>query len=154
MTKKSISWKTKGMNRDISVSAFNAEFAFENRNIRLSTNEGNTMMSWVNERGTKKMSLHIDTTPWSEEHIYVDNIAGTPIGTAVVDHKLIVFTAEDDGMGNIYLFEASTDSDYDYTGKLLAHDNYDFMLSIPWKHWYLMSQRTYKRYIGLTTTTS
>ena len=119
------------MNRDISVSAFNAEFAFENRNIRLSTNEGNTMMSWVNERGTKKMSLHIDTTPWSEEHIYVDNIAGTPIGTAVVDHKLVVFTAEDDGIGNIYLFEASTDNSYDYTGKLLAHDNYGFDVNHP-----------------------
>ena len=61
MAKKYINWKTKGMNRDMSVSAFNPEFAFENVNLRLATNEGNTMMSWVNERGTKKMTLHIAT---------------------------------------------------------------------------------------------
>lgn len=54
MAKKYINWKTKGMNRDMSVSAFNPEFAFENHNLRLATNEGNTMMSWVNERGTKR----------------------------------------------------------------------------------------------------
>lgn len=120
------------MNRDISVSAFNAEFAFENRNIRLATNEGNTMMSWVSERGTKKMSLKIDTTPWSSsEHIYVNEIAGTPIGTAVIDHKLVLFTAEGDGIGNIYVFETSTDSNYDYTGKLLTHDNYGFDVKHP-----------------------
>ena len=64
MAKKYINWKTKGMNRDMSVSAFNPEFAFENVNLRLATNEGNTMMSWVNERGTKKMTLNIATGQW------------------------------------------------------------------------------------------
>ena len=39
MAQKLIGWKTKGMNRDMSVSAFNPEFAFENINVRLSTNE-------------------------------------------------------------------------------------------------------------------
>ena len=52
MARKIAGWKTKGMNRDLSVSAFNPEFAFENRNLRLSANEGNTTLSWVNERGT------------------------------------------------------------------------------------------------------
>ena len=81
MEKKAIAWKTKGMNQDLSASAFNSEFSFENMNIRLSTNEGNTIMSWVNERGTEAVTLS-------------QSIAGIPIGTAVIDHKLVVFTTE------------------------------------------------------------
>ena len=61
--KKQMMFKTKGMNQDLSVSAFNPEFAFENMNLRLSTNEGNTTMSWVNERGTSLMSIIINTRP-------------------------------------------------------------------------------------------
>ena len=56
MGKKITGFKTKGMNRDLSVSAFNPEFSFENINLRLSTNEGNTMLSWVNERGPLQLS--------------------------------------------------------------------------------------------------
>jgi hypothetical protein len=81
MAKKLSAWKTKGMNRDLSVSAFNPEFAFENRNLRLSTNEGNTQMSWVNEKGTAEISL--DT-----------QIEGTPIGTAIINHQLVLFTSD------------------------------------------------------------
>lgn len=100
MAKKYINWKTKGMNRDISVSAFNSEFAFENLNIRLSTNEGNTMMSWVNERGTKELTLSItDTNGYNRSYI-----TGTPIGTAVLNHKLVLFTCSD----YIYVFEKSS----------------------------------------------
>ena len=51
MAKKQILFKTKGMNRDLSVSAFNPEFVYENRNLRLSTAENNTLLSWVNEKG-------------------------------------------------------------------------------------------------------
>ncbi len=87
MGKKIMSWKTKGMNRDLSVSAFNPEFAFENMNLRLSTVEGNTMLSWVSERGTFLM-------PCKEyDNIETDaTISGAPIGTAVINHKLVLFT--------------------------------------------------------------
>lgn len=87
MGKKIMSWKTKGMNRDLSVSAFNPEFAFENMNLRLSTVEGNTMLSWVSERGTLLM-------PCKEyDNIETDaTISGAPIGTAVINHKLVLFT--------------------------------------------------------------
>ena len=36
MGKKQMLFKTKGMNKDLSVSAFNPEFSFDNRNLRLS----------------------------------------------------------------------------------------------------------------------
>ena len=55
--KKITGWKTRGMNRDISVSAFNNEFSFENVNLRIMTNEGNTALSWVNEKGTAQLYL-------------------------------------------------------------------------------------------------
>lgn len=96
MAKKLMAWKTKGMNRDISVSAFNPEFAFENRNLRLSTNEANTTMSWVNERGT--LGITIVTGNWVEGDdttmTTVTSILGTPIGIAVINHQLVLFTTD------------------------------------------------------------
>lgn len=100
MVKKLSAWKTKGMNRDLSVSAFNPEFAFENRNLRLSTNEGNTQMSWVNEKGTAEISL--------------DNpIEGTPIGTAIINHQLVLFTSDNEnekGSGNDRIYKLKYNS--------------------------------------------
>ena len=52
-------WKTKGMNQDLSVSAFNPEFAFENMNLRLAATGGNTTMSWVSEKGTKEARIKV-----------------------------------------------------------------------------------------------
>lgn len=129
MAKKNISWKTKGMNRDTSVSAFNAEFAFENVNLRLATNEGNTMMSWVNERGTSEMSVHIALTPWNADTEYSDSLQGTPIGTAVLNHKLVVFTTGSEDC--IYVLEEATDEGYDFTGKLLYKGNLGFNTGHP-----------------------
>ena len=76
--KKISTWQVKGMNKDMSVSKFSPEFAFENMNLRLSTNEGNTLMSWVNEKG-----------PLAITH---DTITGIAIGTAVLNSTLVLFT--------------------------------------------------------------
>ena len=84
MARKQTAWKTKGMSRDLSVSAFNPEFSFENRNLRLITNENNTMLSWVNEKGTAEIDIYLGNTK-------LDYLPGTVIGTAVIDHKLILF---------------------------------------------------------------
>ena len=94
-----MTWKTKGMNRDLSVSAFNPEFSFENYNLRLSTNEGNTTLSWVNERSTKKLELSIyipyfpyrNRTPGTQPYT-ATAVDGVPIGTAVINHQLVLFT--------------------------------------------------------------
>lgn len=133
MAKKYINWKTKGMNRDMSVSAFNPEFAFENHNLRLATNEGNTMMSWVNERGPKELVLHIDTKPWATEESddrYADSIVGTPIGTAVLNHKLVIFTVGESN-GYIYVFKESDNPTWNLTGKLLYKGNLGFSTDYP-----------------------
>lgn len=92
MGKKLTGWKVKGMNQDLSVSAFNPEFAFENRNLRLSTNENNTLMSWVNEKGTQQLEISIE-----ENGSYADAIKGWPIGTAILNDYLILFTTDNNG---------------------------------------------------------
>ena len=133
MAKKYINWKTKGMNRDMSVSAFNPEFAFENVNLRLATNEGNTMMSWVNERGTKKLKLHIDTEPWSDTETidkYVNELNGNPLGAAVLNHKLVIFTTGS-GYDCIYVLEKSNVTDWDFIGKQLYKGHLGFNLGYP-----------------------
>lgn len=89
MGKKQTSWKTRGMNQDMSVSAFNPEFAFENINLRLATNEHNTTMSWVNERGTEQIFMIQHTGEETWEYV---GFKGVVVGTAVINGKLIVFT--------------------------------------------------------------
>ena len=137
MAKKLMSWKIKGMNKDASASSFSPEFAFENRNIRLATNDGNTMMSWVNEKGTRNLSLHIDTTPWYSWHSYTSKIQGHPIGTAVINHKLVLFTVkwdvdsdDEEYFDGIYVLEYSGDT-YDLIGKRLFSGDLNFSLEHP-----------------------
>ena len=120
MAKKQTSWKTRGMNRDLSVSAFSPEFSFENMNLRLSTNEGNTLMSWVNERGTAQIKLVAgnwvdgdDTTRTGVTEIY-----GTPIGTAVINHKLVIFTTDTSG-DYIYVLRYADDTKTSMLCKML-----------------------------------
>lgn len=131
MAKKYINWKTKGMNRDMSVSAFNPEFAFENVNLRLSTNEGNTTMSWVNEKGTKKMLLHIDVSTWFPEEGFHFTILGTPVGTAVLNHKLVIFSTDNDVNSYIYVLEKSKKKSWNLEGKLLYWGNLGFNTEYP-----------------------
>ena len=127
MAKNYMQWKTKGMNRDSSVSAFSSEFSFENRNLRLSTNEGNTLMSWVNERGPKILKLYINTNPSnSSGSTFTDSIEGTVIGTAVLNGNLVLFTHQD-STDRIYAFSLpSTKVDYDLYGRLLFKGNLNF----------------------------
>lgn len=94
MEKKLMQWKVKGMNQDMSASAFSNEFAFENHNLRLSTNENNTLMSWVNERGTLEMKIVDEKIADEENNSLV--LQGTPVGTAVINNQLVLFTTEND----------------------------------------------------------
>ena len=88
--KKQLLLKTRGMNRDLSVASFNPEFSFENLNLRLSTNENNTMLSWVNEKGTAKITL-VDADKNTV------TLMGIPTGQAVINHQIVLFTHEEAG---------------------------------------------------------
>lgn len=167
MEKKQIQFKTKGMNRDLSVSSFNPEFSFENMNLRLITNEGNTLMSWVTERGPKELPLSITgvetITPNTQnpkgslfQHITISGkkdtaIRGIPIGTAVVNHKLVLFTTTTDSSkvlsesttnpfglqqfggypDYIYVLEFIDNSKTALKGRILYNGNLNFNPSYP-----------------------
>lgn len=100
MAKKVTAWKPKGMNRDLSVSAFSSEFTFENINLRLSTNETNTQLSWVTEKGPKLMTIaqpsqqNTLTSPDKDFSWNQTDIKGTVIGTAIINHTLVLFSTE------------------------------------------------------------
>lgn len=81
-----------GMARDMSPARFNENFVFDARNIRITAMNGNSsLMSVTNEKGTKQFVIR-------------DNvITGTPIGTAVFENTLILFTKGD--TDNIYKLE-------------------------------------------------
>ena len=136
MEKKQTIWKTKGMNQDLSVSAFNNEFSFENMNLRLSTNEGNTLMSWVNEKGTKEMSLRINQEYWDNIQGYFSFILeGVPIGTAVINHQLVLFTTIVGGVSNtpdrIYVLKISDSVPDTLEGILLFRGKLNFKYGHP-----------------------
>lgn len=86
MAIKSISFKTRGMNKDLSASASNNDFSFENMNMRIWSGDTNTFMSLTNEIGTKYI-------PIKDASNNLNTIlVGTPIGYVIIDEKLVIFS--------------------------------------------------------------
>lgn len=75
----------------MSVSAFNSEYAYENKNVRVMPTDESTLLSLINERGNKKSSIAG----------VGDYIKGTPIGQAVINNELVIFTAGDKSLLNV-----------------------------------------------------
>lgn len=82
---KQIQLKVKGMQRDLSASAFNPEYAYENKNIRIMPTDESTLLSIVNEKGNKLANINGVGS----------SLKGVPIGQALIDDELIIFTAGD-----------------------------------------------------------
>lgn len=84
MQRKQSIFKIKGMQRDLSVSLFSPEFAYENKNIRITPSENNELLSINNEKGTK--SLYINNIG--------EYIKGTPIGVSKeLNGNIILFSS-------------------------------------------------------------
>lgn len=79
---KVVQFKTKGMQRDLSASAFNSEYSYENKNVRVMPTDESTLLSLINEKGNKKSSIAG----------IGEYIEGIPIGQAVINNELIVFS--------------------------------------------------------------
>lgn len=71
----------KGMQRDTSISKASNEFSFENKNIRITAREDNTLLSVTNEKG----NLEIENI----------NIPGEVLGYATINKYLVLFTTEE-----------------------------------------------------------
>lgn len=74
------------MQRDLSASAFNSNYSYENKNVRVMPTDESTLLSLINEKGNKKLNI---------EGVG-DHIKGIPIGQALVNNELIIFAAGDD----------------------------------------------------------
>lgn len=120
---KQVQFKTVGMNRDTSESAFNPKFAYENKNIRIVPTDDNTLFSIVNEKGNKHLKING----------IGDNIQGTPIGQAVVDNEWILFTTIDNpenGMKPDYIYKIWF-NDNTLKGKVLYSGFLNFSVDNP-----------------------
>lgn len=76
--------KTKGMQRDLSASAFNSEYAYENKNMRIMPTNESTLLSLINEKGNLLATIKGLT----------NGIEGIPIGQIVVNDILVLFTCD------------------------------------------------------------
>lgn len=91
----------KGMQRDLTISKFSPEFAFDCQNIRITARDNNTLLSVTNERGTSLIQLK-DTN--NEDY----TIVGTVIGFCVLNTYLVLFTTNSSNSAqsdNIYRLE-------------------------------------------------
>lgn len=117
---KQIQFKTIGMQRDLSESSFNPKFAYENKNIRITALDGNTLLSITNEKGTK--NLHIND---------VDSIEGVTIGQAVIDKELVLFTTSNNELTPDRIYKLYFDADNTLHGELLYAGNLKFSTDNP-----------------------
>ena len=123
---KKANYKIRGMQRDFSESSFNPEFSFENKNIRITAREDNTLLSIVNEKGNSKFNL-IDN----------DNnpiiLQGTIIGKAVLVSEFVLFTTDINNINKpdyIYKFIVSEDEN-NLICKLLYNGKLNFNINNP-----------------------
>ena len=86
----------KGMQRDLSVSKFNPEYAFDAQNIRITARDNNTLLTVTNERGNKEMPLQ---SP-SGDPVTID---GVLLGQNVLNNYVTLFTKGTND--NIYRLE-------------------------------------------------
>lgn len=75
----------KGLQRDLSVSKFNPEYAFDAQNIRITARDNNTLLTVTNERGNKEIPLQ---SP-SGDPVVID---GVLLGQNVLNNYVTLFT--------------------------------------------------------------
>ena len=75
----------RGVQRDLSVSKFNPEYAFDAQNIRITAREHSTLLTVTNEKGNKK----VDTLWWPQP------IRGILLGHVVLNNFVVLFVKND-----------------------------------------------------------
>lgn len=114
-----------GMSRDLSASKAESTFAWDNCNVRITANDGDTLLSITNERGTKKATYSQGSDIFSQ--------AGYLVGWNTLGEYLILFfhkgvASPPDSIYRVSLSPSSTapyqiDSKKIYSGNLGFRDN-------------------------------
>lgn len=116
---KSSTHAIKGIQRDLTVSKFNSEFAFDAQNIRITARDHNTLLSITNEKGNKEIIL-------KDSSGSIVTLQGTVIGYNVLNSYLTLFTT-DNTVDRIYRLERKS-SYFEcttlYTGSLNFNTSY------------------------------
>lgn len=118
---KSISFRIKGMQRDLSASAFSPEYAYENRNIRIMPTDESTLFSMVNEKGNLTTDI---------ENIG-HTLSGTPIGQAQIDDNWVIFTTSKSLGSDDRIYKLWFNEDSKLEGKLLYLGSLGFSTDHP-----------------------
>lgn len=107
--RKSQEFIIKGMNRDLSLSKFSPELAYENMNLRITVLNSNTLLSVTNEKGNTRVSIS------------GDSIEGECIGRCVLGKYLVLFTVSGN-VSRIYRLNVSDSESFEslllYSGDL------------------------------------
>lgn len=117
--KKQQAFAIKGMARDISPSKSGSEYAYDIQNMRITAQEGETLLSLVNEKGNKEYTLGILD---GITGLKVD-IAGKIIGYCIVNKSLVLFAHEE---GNDSIYRLGLSGDNTLTGVLLYQGDLGF----------------------------
>lgn len=117
------SFSIKGITRDIGRSKSGTEYAYDIRNMRITAQEGETLLTLTNEKGNKQYKLNITDGTLSS-----NSITGNIVGVYVLNKYIIVFSHASKG-DYIYRLEEvkSTNSDdLLLSGIVLYHKNLGF----------------------------
>ena len=109
----------KGMTRDLTVSKFNPEFAYECKNIRITARDNSTLLTVTNERGNSELSILTSKGNPLQ-------VLGTLIGYNVLNNYVTLFTTGD--KDRIYRLENKQTY---FEGKLLYEGNLNFNVNNP-----------------------
>lgn len=117
MQKRIVTCVNQGMSRDISISQLNekeANYAFENHNIRITAVNDNTLYTVTNEKGTKNTGRKLN---------------GVFLGSCILNNYIIVFT-KNNNQDNIYRIHYDKDTDT-YQNYVLFRGDLGFDLEHP-----------------------
>lgn len=139
MGMKYVELKNKGMLRDLSVGFPSNEYAFENRNMRITPVDRDNLLALSNEKGTKK----VDIAEYQRKNITDDEgtvtdvtleptgelltIQGTVLGSCVLNEYLVLFT-HSVAADRIYRIELTEDG---YHGFVLYSGDLNFSSDNP-----------------------
>lgn len=120
----------KGMQRDYSMDKVSQEFAYENKNIRITTTGDNSFLSVTNEKSTEKIALLFKdgTTSFPENFVV--------LGSAVINDNIVLFgttnhTDESVDLSD-YIYKIKVDSNTkEATVNIICNDNLEFRVSNP-----------------------
>ncbi len=112
-------FRIKGMQRDLSRSKFNPEYAFENKNLRITSRGDGTLFSLTNERGQTKINLQDKTPKYYNINIYGNVSENEPyvpdVKTINIYGNISEYIEETPDVfsiniyGNVYEYNADTD---------------------------------------------